>query len=51
MNLKEIDDQIWDMSNFEKSNILHYLVGFAKSDKEFGNQLEKILSEKFEGSK
>ena len=46
MNIYEIDTMIYDMNTVEKSDLLHYLLGYAKSDTEFRNGFVKAINDR-----
>ena len=47
MNLYEIDTLIYNMNTVEKSHMLHYLLGYAKSDMEFGRKFEEAINKNY----
>ena len=44
MNIDEIDTMIYDMNTVEKSHLLHYLLGYAKSDEGFRDVFVKAIN-------
>lgn len=46
MNIHEIDTMIYDMNTVEKSNLLHYLLGYAKQDKVFRKGFVKAINDR-----
>jgi len=47
MNLPEIDAMIYDMNTVEKSHMLHYLLGYAKSDVVFGDKFVEAINKNY----
>ncbi len=49
MNLQEIDTRIYDMNTVEKSHLLHYLLGYAKSNEQFRWGFVEAINKKYDG--
>ena len=48
MNIHKIDTLIYDMNTVEKSHLLHYLLGYAKQNKQFCSVFVDAINERHE---
>ena len=48
MNIREIDLLIYDMNTDEKSHLLHYLLGYAKSNEQFKAGFVEAINKKYD---